>query len=173
MVARALSLLGQGKYNGLLRNCEHFARFCKTGEGGSAQITSPIASVESALKRSSERLAQIETRPMLFVGQEAPSGSAAALFPPPHAPPLPQWVAASAAAGSAKVAGVALKLVKRGAQGSDDQWKQAMRKQRVTAADHAAPAGSHAVAESRPVLRASSAAGAPVLPWCFAEGGES
>jgi hypothetical protein len=38
VVRRAYSRLGQGGYNAVFRNCEHFARWCKTGEHASAQV---------------------------------------------------------------------------------------------------------------------------------------
>jgi hypothetical protein len=127
VVARALSLLGEGRYNGLCRNCEHFARFCKTGTGGSGQITQPLERAGSALQHASRRLSRVETAPMLYAG--APAGPAALLFPPSGPPSVAHAVAAGAAAGCAKVTGSMLELVTRGAHSSDSAWRAALRRQ--------------------------------------------
>jgi len=37
-VLRARKLLGENRYNGLQRNCEHFSHWCKTGSNSSSQI---------------------------------------------------------------------------------------------------------------------------------------
>lgn len=38
VVARAMSRLGEAKYNPFTENCEHFARWCKTGQSRSSQV---------------------------------------------------------------------------------------------------------------------------------------
>jgi hypothetical protein len=39
VVKRAKKRLGEEKYNLIFNNCEHFARWCKTGESKSKQVT--------------------------------------------------------------------------------------------------------------------------------------
>lgn len=43
VVARARNLLGKGSYDIFANNCEHFARWCKTGEAASEQVQRAIA----------------------------------------------------------------------------------------------------------------------------------
>src|SRR4051794_39529687 len=42
-VARAESRLGESGYNLVFDNCEHFARWCVTGESCSAQVNNAVA----------------------------------------------------------------------------------------------------------------------------------
>lgn len=43
VLARAHSKIGTGGYNGFDNNCEHFARWCKTGDHASAQVSAATA----------------------------------------------------------------------------------------------------------------------------------
>ena len=43
VLARARSLLGKGSYDLFASNCEHFARWCKTGEAASEQVRRALA----------------------------------------------------------------------------------------------------------------------------------
>ncbi len=45
VVSRALSKLGETKYSLVSNNCEHFARWCKTGEKKSEQVKDTVAGV--------------------------------------------------------------------------------------------------------------------------------
>ena len=128
VVARAHALLGEGNYNGLWRNCEHFAVFCKTGASTSAQITRPLESGSSTLEDASHYLSGSETGTLLYAG--APAGRAASLFPG-GSPSMPAVIALCAVAGSAKVTGAALKMVSRAVHGSDNAWRAALRRQTV------------------------------------------
>ncbi|WP_349618278.1 lecithin retinol acyltransferase family protein [Azotobacter salinestris] len=48
VVARALSRLGEDEYHLLLRNCEHFATWCCTGEESSEQVRSAVSQAAAA-----------------------------------------------------------------------------------------------------------------------------
>jgi hypothetical protein len=43
IIARAMSKLGEGNYHLIFNNCQHFARWCATGDHHSEQVTSAIA----------------------------------------------------------------------------------------------------------------------------------
>lgn len=43
-VRRAISRIGEKKYNLLFNNCEHFAFWCKTGKGKSKQVETAVTS---------------------------------------------------------------------------------------------------------------------------------
>jgi hypothetical protein len=43
VVARAMSRLGEGNYNLIFNNCQHFARWCVTGDHLSEQVNSAVA----------------------------------------------------------------------------------------------------------------------------------
>lgn len=127
VVARAHALLGEGSYNGLWRNCEHFAVFCKTGTSTSKQITRPLEHASSSLDTASQQLSGAETRPLLYAG--APAGCAASLFPPSRPVSIPAVIALGAVTGSAKVTAAALKMVARASHSSDNVWRTALRRQ--------------------------------------------
>jgi hypothetical protein len=48
-VRRALSRLGEEKYNIVTNNCEHFATWCRTGESGSKQVAKVAVKVGKLL----------------------------------------------------------------------------------------------------------------------------
>lgn len=126
VVARAQALLGEGSYNGLWRNCEHFAVFCKTGTSNSTQVTRPLELANSSLHTASQRLSGAEVGPLLYAG--APAGRAAPLFPTKQ-PSVPAAIALGVVAGSAKFTGIALKVLARATHGSDSSWRTALRRQ--------------------------------------------
>jgi hypothetical protein len=43
VIARAMSRLGEGNYNLIFNNCQHFARWCATGDHLSEQVNSAVA----------------------------------------------------------------------------------------------------------------------------------
>ncbi|WP_414550514.1 lecithin retinol acyltransferase family protein [Anabaena sp. CCY 0017] len=45
VVQRAISKLGEQKYNLLFNNCEHFAHYCKTGRSDSKQVNKFVAPI--------------------------------------------------------------------------------------------------------------------------------
>lgn len=52
VIARAVSMIGTLGYNFFMRNCEHFARFCKTGLGESIQTHYFINLVRRSVRRA-------------------------------------------------------------------------------------------------------------------------
>jgi Lecithin retinol acyltransferase len=48
IIARAMSKLGDGNYHLIFNNCQHFARWCATGDHRSEQVTSTTATMSAA-----------------------------------------------------------------------------------------------------------------------------
>lgn len=57
-IARAKSRLGEEKYNLVTNNCEHFAMWCKTGEGVSSQVKQMVEYARMARILSPETIAR-------------------------------------------------------------------------------------------------------------------
>jgi Lecithin retinol acyltransferase len=49
IVARAMSRLGEGNYNLIFNNCQHFARWCATGDHESEQVRSVAATTGTVI----------------------------------------------------------------------------------------------------------------------------
>jgi hypothetical protein len=49
IITRAMSQLGEGNYHLLFNNCQHFARWCATGDHASEQVDAALASASSAV----------------------------------------------------------------------------------------------------------------------------
>ena len=153
VVSRALSLVGQGGYNPLWRNCENFARFCKTGHGDSRQITDRLRNAQLQLESRAHRLAS-GGRVLVYEGGETPHVA-------PFAPPVQvhKAVLAGAVTGATKVVTAALSTVQRRAEQSDNVWRAELRQQPVAAATPAA----HSAGMRQ--LDGGSDHGAVFLPW--------
>ena len=56
VIDRAMSRLGEKKYNVLTNNCEHFCVWCKTGKHYSQQTDEILSEISSILKKKLEKI---------------------------------------------------------------------------------------------------------------------
>jgi hypothetical protein len=137
-----LGLHCQGQYHPLFRNCEHFARFCKTGQGASLQVTAVLVAASERLERRARQLsAAARPQPqLLYEGAVHGDGACRPREFVDCRPPLLQGAAACAARGVGRGLARALALAERRARRSDEAWRAELRRQAAAAAA-AAPAG--------------------------------